>query len=322
MTDRAQFYALSGAMLDRAAACANQVGRDTSVHLQRAEELSRRLDREFHFRETGDDVFAAKFEAVKALPKDRQVEAMNSIVWRDTNSLMKAWLLSSTWRILELIDQTVLLLNANGVLGPAVLARSLIELTAVNVYTGSKIRTLVSASELGWSSGLLVATDDLDQVLRRAMFGTRKVPEGDPVRQTNVMTRIDKLSKHPGWGQITDWYGDLCEVAHPNVEGNVRFWIDGFIPQPDGSILRRGTPSADNAAVDRVIESTFCVLGWSACNAVAGFGIVNEQIDRIAKRFPADSVMSGPFLAPVGRNDACPCGSQKKYKHCCGAPPP
>ena len=27
-----------------------------------------------------------------------------------------------------------------------------------------------------------------------------------------------------------------------------------------------------------------------------------------------------PFVAPkkVGRNDPCPCGSGKKYKHCCG----
>lgn len=318
MGSRAQFYALSGAMLDRASACSNQAGRDAPDHLQRAEELSRQLDREFHFRETSDEVFAAKLEAVKALPGDRQAQSINSILWRDTSSLMKAWLLSSTWRMLELVDQTVLLLNANGVLGPAILARALVELTAVNVYTGAKVRSLVSAAAPGWSSGLLVATDNLDELLRRAMFGTRNVPEHDPRRQTNVVTRIRNLAKRPGWEPLEQWYDDLCEVAHPNIQGNVRFWVDGFIPQPDGSILRRGTPSADNAIVDQVIESTLCVLGWSASNAVAGFGIVSEQIDLIGRTFPAEPVSRGPFVAPTGRNEPCYCGSGKKYKHCCG----
>lgn len=318
MASRTQFYALSEAMLARAEACSSKIGRDVPDHLAMAEELSRRLDREFHFRETTDDVFAAKFEAVRALPQDQQAHAINAIVWRDTNSLMKAWMLSGTWRALELIDQTVLLLNANGVLGPAILARSLVELTAVNVYTSSKIRSLVTSSAPGWKSGLVVKTDELDELLRRAMYGTRKVPEGDPLRQTSVMTTIEKLAKNPGWEPLSHWYADLCEVAHPNVEGNIRFWIDGFVPQPDGSVLRKGAPWADNAAVDRVVESILSVLGWSASNAVATFGIVNEQIDLIARTFASEVVHSAPFFAPVGRNEPCPCGSGKKYKHCCG----
>ena len=27
-------------------------------------------------------------------------------------------------------------------------------------------------------------------------------------------------------------------------------------------------------------------------------------------------------MAKVGRNDACPCGSERKFKHCCGAATP
>ena len=26
-----------------------------------------------------------------------------------------------------------------------------------------------------------------------------------------------------------------------------------------------------------------------------------------------------PVNKKVGRNDKCPCGSEKKYKHCCGS---
>ena len=40
--------------------------------------------------------------------------------------------------------------------------------------------------------------------------------------------------------------------------------------------------------------------------------MVTEASSAISKARP---VRSGP---KVGRNDACPCGSGKKYKHCCG----
>jgi len=40
--------------------------------------------------------------------------------------------------------------------------------------------------------------------------------------------------------------------------------------------------------------------------------IVNEAVDAVERSKP---VRSGP---KVGRNDPCPCGSGKKYKHCCG----
>jgi preprotein translocase subunit SecA len=32
----------------------------------------------------------------------------------------------------------------------------------------------------------------------------------------------------------------------------------------------------------------------------------------------ADESEAAPAAAKVGRNDACPCGSGKKYKHCHG----
>jgi preprotein translocase subunit SecA len=43
-----------------------------------------------------------------------------------------------------------------------------------------------------------------------------------------------------------------------------------------------------------------------------GSDIVSEAAEAVEKAKP---VRSGP---KVGRNDPCPCGSGKKYKHCCG----
>jgi preprotein translocase subunit SecA len=44
--------------------------------------------------------------------------------------------------------------------------------------------------------------------------------------------------------------------------------------------------------------------------------MVTEATEAMAKaQARAKPVRSGP---KVGRNDPCPCGSGKKYKHCCG----
>ena len=55
-----------------------------------------------------------------------------------------------------------------------------------------------------------------------------------------------------------------------------------------------------------------------------GKGMPDMAKDKPASLFPQEHPWTGgstrPFLAPkkVGRNDPCPCGSGKKYKHCCG----
>ncbi|HXZ29721.1 MAG TPA: SEC-C metal-binding domain-containing protein, partial [Dehalococcoidia bacterium] len=38
----------------------------------------------------------------------------------------------------------------------------------------------------------------------------------------------------------------------------------------------------------------------------------------IAKEAPQKKKEAVPVGKKVGRNDPCPCGSGKKYKHCCG----
>ena len=49
--------------------------------------------------------------------------------------------------------------------------------------------------------------------------------------------------------------------------------------------------------------------------------IEREQVAKVTGTNKDDSVSKGPYVrkdAKVGRNDLCPCGSGKKYKHCCG----
>ena len=118
------------------------------------------------------ELFAAK---VRELCSVREI---NRLYWRDTASTIKAYTLSSTWRILDLVGQACVLLNYEGVLGPAILARSLIELTTVFVQTGGAVREVVAGAARAWND-TVTASEDLEGLLGKALHGTRTVhPKG------------------------------------------------------------------------------------------------------------------------------------------------
>ena len=50
--------------------------------------------------------------------------------------------------------------------------------------------------------------------------------------------------------------------------------------------------------------------------------VEKEETPEITERTSDESTKKGPYRrknAKIGRNDPCPCGSGKKYKHCCDA---
>ena len=215
----------------------------------------------------------------------RSVREINRLYWRDTASTIKAYTLSSAWRILDLQGQVCALLNCEGVLGPAILARSLIELTAVFVQTGGAVREVVADVAKVWNDQV-TGSEDLEGLLGKALHGTRTVPEGDFYRQTNVVTHIQKLSRVAGFEDVLKYYERLCEVAHPNALGNTRFWADGGVQQSDGAVLWSGGPGVVNTAVGQIQDDTLWALAWSGANALAGFRILDEQVGTITQAFP------------------------------------
>ncbi len=253
--------------------------RDLNQILERAASLGSALDRRFQYRETSAELFTAKVREL------RSVREINRLYWRDTASTVKAYTLSSTWRILDLAGQACVLLNCEGVLGPAILARSLIELTTVFVQTGGAVRQVVAEVARVWNEKVAVS-EPLEGLLGKALRGTRTVPEGDFYRQTNVVTHIQRLSKVAGFEDVLRYYERLCEVAHPNALGNARFWADGGVPQPDGSVLWSGEPRAKNTAAHEIQDDTLWAVAWSAANVTAGFRILDEQVAVIGRAFP------------------------------------
>jgi hypothetical protein len=70
------------------------------------------------------------------------------------------------------------------------------------------------------------------------IWGTRL---GDPegyLKQTNIITVLQKLTKHPNAEELWSGYEYLCELAHPNLIGNARYWSHVERVNEDGSETR------------------------------------------------------------------------------------
>lgn len=275
----AESFLLSDPILAYAKSAPSALVQNLEKILGDANKLAGILDRKFHYRQMSREVFEAKAK------NSKNIGELNHFYWRDTASTIKAYSLSAVYRLLDLVQQTCLLLNAGGVLGPAILARSQIELATVFILTAAKLRTFVTRASPHWREKRTVSFE-LEELLGKALHGSRTVPEDSPYRQTNVLTHIKQLSKSRGFEDVFEYYERLCEVAHPNALGNARFWADGGASQSDGSVLWKGGPRVENTATGQIKDDTLWALAWCASSAIAAFRVADEQIQRISRAFP------------------------------------
>ncbi|MBU0712690.1 hypothetical protein KJ762_07415 [bacterium] len=110
------------------------------------------------------------------------------------------------WRIIDLIDQTVLLAKNDYILGARILLRSAIETLGILIYLNQKMKALLDGS---------IKYEDFDSITVRLILGTKQ--SDSKVESINIVTVLQKCDKkYPG---IFDIYKDLSESSHPNFEG-------------------------------------------------------------------------------------------------------
>lgn len=125
--------------------------------------------------------------------------------------------------------------------------------------------------------------------------------------------------------------GDSLRVGEEWIEGfaqGLELWSDNWektVPEEAAHAVREEldailAPWEDEEAAENADDETR--LEWLE-RAVTGIGVILSRwrehglapVELLAVDGPAVPSASG-----VGRNEACPCGSGKKYKKCCGAP--
>jgi hypothetical protein len=115
---------------------------------------------------------------------------------------------SLAWRAHDFAVLASDLFERKRVVPGAVIARSLMETTALFYFVQKKMAKAVSEKNL-----IL-----LDDFLVRCMSGNR-LGNGEP-DAPNILTAIQALDKEPGCDRYADFYSSLCEFAHPNALGS------------------------------------------------------------------------------------------------------
>jgi hypothetical protein len=217
---------------------------------------------------------AALLEAGRSLGSSNLdlFETAMSAYWHDQAGLAIAYRAMVLLRSAELVLPAVPLLNARELLGPAVLARAAVELAALYAHELQKLVDLFQVAASRPPGHAFVMQDaggnviDVEKILVRAIWGWKaeggeREHQPEELRQLNAVTAVHKLADIVP--RLADVYDYLCQVAHPNVAGNARFWANMREDHPGRSRVTFGRQS-DGPEAERIRIAALWALGWSA----------------------------------------------------------
>ena len=192
--------------------------RDSESMVKYCLDWDTKMPRQYGWRFTDMESFRKQVEGIKD-----SVDQVNRVYWHDMARNIEAYGVMTFWRGGELLRSAIRSLNVHDILSPAVLSRSLLELSASLIENSNLIRKNVEQIKNSPDSGVIVS-DGLEEFLVRIIWGTRLGNPPEFLKQRNILNCIQRCSKHPAASDLLPVYEFLCEVAHPNVIGNARFW--------------------------------------------------------------------------------------------------
>jgi len=262
------------------------LARESEAAVRDLADLVSSLPANYRWRMTPSDTFLEETQRLVRI--GASAAQLNALYWRDMARSMEAYNLHTVWRTHELVVGTLELLERHQFIGPAVMARALVELTTSFILNSSQIRTAVTISEPDWMDSVVVV-NELEEILHRSVFGTRLPGAPEHQEARNVLTGLKRLSALSGYEPVLSTYEYLCEVAHPNLVGNARYWLSTPERRTDGTVLYSMERDAEDTDYTRTLtDNVLFTVGWSAANAQAGFGIIREQVATILGAFPSD----------------------------------
>jgi len=107
----------------------------------------------------------------------------------------------------------------------------------------------------------------------------------EELRQLNAVTAVYKLAELVP--KIAEIYEYLCQVAHPNVAGNARFWANLREDRPGRPRVTIGRRS-EGPEAERIRIATLWALGWSAAT-VHRFSLkLEDSVRGVFTRWPSE----------------------------------
>ena len=230
--------------------------RDSWSSIDYCLQLDQKLPDEYGWTFSSEESFKRQVRAVL------DPASINRIYWTDQARNVEAYATTTFWRGVELLKPAIRSLNIHEIITPAVLSRSLLELSCFFLIHANNLEK--AFSELQFPNGAVVVSQELEEKIVKMIWGTRY---GDPdphVKQTNVLGYIQKASKNPKASNVQDVYDYLCDIAHPSFIGNTRFWSHIDRTNDDGSERRIIGRYSSGPSTTEILDKIIWSLGWSA----------------------------------------------------------
>jgi hypothetical protein len=165
--------------------------RDSGKMIAYCLELDQILPEKYGWRFSDVESFKNKIDNLKI----RNPKEFNKAYWLDQTRNIEAYSTMTFWRGLELLKPAIRSLNVHELITPAVLVRSLLELSCVFITNANIFDK--TFHEIDFPHKTIVASPELEEMIVKMIWGTRV---GDPLpylKQTNILTYIKKVSKTP-----------------------------------------------------------------------------------------------------------------------------
>jgi len=112
------------------------------------------------------------------------------------------------WRVTDLLNQILILVENGHILGARILLRSIIETVGILVYINQKTQAVTSHE---------IQLEELSKITTKLMLGSKN--SSTTIQSINVThTILEKWCKKK-YPNMVKLYYELCESAHPNYEG-------------------------------------------------------------------------------------------------------
>jgi hypothetical protein len=244
-------------------------------------ELDQKVPDKYGWRHYDVDAFKKLIEDTHGVP-----DKINKTYWLDVVRSMEAYAAMNFIRTNEVLRSAIRSLNNKEIVPAAILSRSCLELASSMLDNANLFDRTVASFPKDRKDLVVVADEKFEIMLNKTIWGTRygkNLPEH--LMQKNILTIIQKMSKNPNANELLSKYEFLCELAHPNVIGNARFWSDESYANLDGSITIVIQKKGYSDSKKEIIENVLWALGWSAACVKNGFYLIQAAILNIDKHF-------------------------------------
>lgn len=203
-------------------------------------------------------------------------EDFNRVYWTDQARNVEAYSTTTFWRGMELLKPAIRSLNVREIITPAVLARSFLELSCAFAVNAHILKG--TFRDLDFPKDAVVVSQEVEDVIVKMIWGTRYGAPASHLKQTNVLTFIQRVARDQPVEELLPTYEYLCDVAHPSHIGNTRFWSHVEAVFPDGSERRVISRHAEGVPSEEILDRILWSLGWSAAALRRGFEITRDSL--------------------------------------------